>query len=450
MPATDVSEAIAGWKAKLDGYRLYRDYYRGRHQLKFATDDFIAKYGWILSRENLCPAVVSAFTDRLSITSWGEDTALDESLEQGLSRLNNMVNREAFRAGDAYVLTWPGRDGTPKPRYHRADEGWPKVDDDDPDVLEWWAKIWWDKTLQTGRVNVYYADRVERFRSKQRMPLVDGRVPAESYPEDASAWEPHEDDDGSDTIPHEFGTVPVCWWKRDADDQKTHGHSVLHDVIPLQDGLNKSLIDMIVNSEAYARPIRYILKYMAEARLNPETGQMEHPQLKFDPLKQQILALNGEGPAGQFDPPDVTKVIAVQDAFANKIARVAGVPSYYLSQTSGDVPSGESLRVLSARLIAGVTDFQQDSSPVWHGQMQLLGFDAWPDWAPAMQLDEMEKLQAAQIKQDLGYSLEDIVTDLGEEDVEGILERATSEQANVGQVAVDAFRQGVDPAERLR
>jgi hypothetical protein len=452
MPAIDVSEAILGWKSKIDDYRLYRDYHRGRHQMNFATSDFIAKYGWVLqnARENLCPAVVSAFTDRLSIQSWGESDAIDEGLEQGLSRLLNLQNREAFRCGDSYALVWPGADGTPKPRYHRADEGWPKVSDTDPDVLEWWAKIWWDKTLQAARVNIYYADRVERYRSKMRLALVEGRIPAENYPDDPDAWEPHRDDDGPDTIGHTFGAVPACWWKRDADDQKSHGHSVLHDVIPLQDGLNKAVADMIVNSESFSRPIRYLLQYAAEARLNPETGQMEHPKLKFDPTKQQILAVNGAGPMGQLDPPDVTKVIAVQDAFALKIARVVGIPAYYLSQTSGDVPSGESLRVLSSRLISAVTDFQQDSTPVWHGLMQLLGHDVWPEWAPAMQLDQIEQMQVAREKQDLGYPLEDILRDLGEDDVAGILDRARDEQANVGQTAVDAFRNGQDPANLLR
>ena len=464
MTIKHVSYAISEWKKRAPLYQLYRDYYDGNHALKFASKYFQREYGDLVKqlRENLCPTVVNAFTDRLAISSWtGSDDDADvlgESVEQGLSRLLNMVNREAFRCGDAYALVWDGGDGTPKPRFHRADQIVPHVDPIDPDRLDWAAKVWIDPDTGRGRVNVYYADRVEQYATRNQLQTEGVQAKFTDFPDSDSAWLPWADDDGPEVIPHEYGAVPVLWFRRDADENAGYGRSILADVIPLQDALNKSVADLVVLSERYSRPFWYLLNHQPpQPRLDPATGKPEDPtirlnQRRFNPNEQTIFTTDGPGPFGQLDPPDMTRLLQIQDGYALKIARVVGIPAYYLTQTSGDVPSGESLRVLSSRLTAGVVDFQQDTTPVWRGLMQLLGFDdAQPVWAPAAELDEMEKLQAAVIKRnDLGYSQEDVLYDLGEVDVDGILARSRAERANVGQVAVDAFRRGEDPAEALR
>ncbi|MGD7788206.1 phage portal protein [Propionibacteriaceae bacterium Y1700] len=448
MPVQDAAAAVDQWKHRAPRYTLFRDYYNGQHSLKFATPNFVEKYGQIIKslRENLCPAVVSAFTDRLSITAWtgdGETAALDESVEQGVSRLVNLVHREAFRTGDAFALVWPGADGTPKATYHRADEIVPHVDPVDPDRLDWAAKVWYDRGLRRGRVNVYYTDRVERYRT---LAEVHADQSSADLPSEPTAWVPHADDDGAEVIGHTFGAVPVCWWKRDADDQRSGGRSVLADVIPLQDALNKSVADLVVTSETYSRPFWYLLNHApGEARIDPATGLPGKQQAlgqKFDPTRQQVFTTDGPGPFGQLTPPDLTRLLTIQDGYAHKIARVVGVPTYYFSQTSGDVPSGESLRVLSSRLTAGVEDFQQDASPVWRGLMQLLGHDVSPEWASAAPMDEAEKLDAAVTKKQLGYPLVDILRDLGEADAEDIAARAGQANESARTAAARLFAEG--------
>lgn len=441
MPVADLVEAVAEWKKTTPGYRLYRDYYNGNHRYPFATEKFKQLYLWVLesARENLCPAVVSAYTDRLSVESWGDQIAADESTEQGMSRLLNMVNREAFRSGDAFTLTWNGKDGTPKARYHAADQIVPRVSELDPDQLDWAARPWADARTGHGRVNLYYGDRVERFITKA--PLIknqSGGVSPAAFPDSPTAWKEYDDSDdeygGKSTISHDFDGVPVCWWKRDADDQGSRGRSVLTDVIPVQDELNKFVADMIVASERIAMPIRYALNMLTEeaSRIGAD-GTPQKTSTRFDPTKQNILTLPGAGPAGEFPGPDADKLIAMQDHAAQKIGRIVGVPSYYFSQTSGEVPSGESLRVLTSRLISSVTDFQQDSSPVWRGQMQLLGItDPSMVWADPMPMDEAERVEVAKIKSDLGYSFADVVAAIGEGDADDIVNRHTDSRVGDG------------------
>jgi len=439
----DVSAAIARWKITTPGYRMFADYYAGRHQIKFATQNWQEKYGPIVLglRENLCPAVVSAFTDKMEVESWGVDT-LDETAEAGLARLHARINRESFRTGDAYVLVWPGPDGAPRPHYHRADQFVHHVSPTDPAVLDWAAKVWQDGDW--GRVNVYYEDRVERFRTVQ--PVGSKGEPAKiaDWPEQADKWAEYNGDGDQDTDPavitHQFGVVPVCWFPHDPEDDR--GRSILTDVIPLQDALNKSVADLVVTGETYARPFWYLLGYKPELKLDPATGKLAAPP-KFDPTRQQIFTSDAPGPMGQLDPPDLTRLLAVQDGYALKIARVVGMPAYYLTQTSGDVPSGESLRTLTSRLTAAVRAHERETTPVWRGLLQLLGIDGWPRWADPTPIDAGERLDQAVIKRrDLGLALVDVLEQMGETDAQQLADNAAAAAEQAATITARQWAQG--------
>lgn len=428
-----ISGIVTEWKHLLPAYEEQRNYRDGRHQLRFATADFEQKYGAQVRamRENLCAAAVTAFTDRLRVASWGDQAADVIGDVEGLTRLLGYAHDEAFCCGDAYALVWYGPDGTRIPHFHRADQIVPHIDPTNPAILDWAAKIWLDADNH-GRINIYDAQGVERWTS--RTPL--GDTNAADMPGKPEQWQPYDADGDPDWIPHDFDAVPVVWWKQGATTTGGHGTSILLDAIPLQDGLNKSVANLIVTEEAYARPFRYLLNYKPQSE-NPFTAAGEYmaaaaqsvasaARRKFDPTRQQIFTHDGPGPFGQLDPADLQQLIQVQDAYATKIGRVIGIPPYYLTQTSGDVPSGQALRVLTSRLTARVRRFQADSTPVLRGLAQLLGIEQ-PDivWAPPMDLDPLEKWQVAQIRQSLGLALEDVLADTGTSDIEGVVQRAT-------------------------
>lgn len=449
-PAEQIAYTLTQWTGRKPGYDTYRAYAEGQHQLTYATEDFAAKYGAQVKhlRENLCEAAYTVFTDRLAVESWGDTAAVDTMTEEGLGRVLGLVFDESFRCGDAYILVWYGSDGQPTPHYHRADEMVPHIDPIEPGRLDWAAKPWIDADHH-GRINIYDDAQVTRWRTSNRLTkdATLGDVPL-----DPRQWVEHADDDGGPVIPHDFGAVPVCWMPQASTQIGGYGRSILTDVIPLQDATNKSLADLIITAEAYSRPLRYLLNYRPEGS-NPlamagdymtAVGRVVGAQVrKFDPRRQQIFTHDGGGPFGQLDPADLSQLIAVQDAFAIKIGRVIGVPPFYITQVSGDVPSGESLRILASRMTARIRRFQRDATPVLRGLAQLLGIDD-PQiaWADPMGLDEMERWTRAQIQQTLGYPLEDILRDLGEPDVEGVMQRAAAAQATNAAAIGKALRDG--------
>lgn len=458
MPLEHVTSAINEWKTRSAIYRIYEDYYAGRHQLKFATRDWLSKYagqmleGQVMSiRENLCPAVVTGFTDSIAIDSWGAGSDIEDAQLEGLSRLLGYVKRESWKTGDAFVLVWPDAAGKPRPVFQRARNMVPHVDSLNPAVLDRCAKIWVDETTGLGRVSIYYADRIERWETCEKLVSEAGSI--SEMPATANAWREATDTDGF-AIPHQFDAVPVCWFKLDADDPAEHGVSILNDVIPLQDGLNSSLAHILVNQEAYSRPFWYLLNFMLETSpANPYLldSQTSPVRQMFDRTTQSIVTHDGPGPFGQLDPPDLTRLLQVQEAFKVKICAVVGIPAYTMQAEIGNVPSGSALRTLEHRRTDRVKTWQADAEPVLRGMKQLLGMGDGPvEWTPIANLDELERWQIAETKLSLGYSLEDILTDLGEPDVAGVLARAEQAATRNAASMAQAFLDGRGAASYSR
>lgn len=444
-----ITEAVKEWKVRHKAYQLYGDYFHGRHQLKFTTPDWVSKYAKevvanavLAIRENLCPTVVSVFTDAIRVEHWGDNTDATVAESYGLPRHLGFLKRESWRCGDAFSLVWPDAAGKPRAIFQKAQLMVPHVDELNDEVLDRCAKVWRDGQTKHGRINIYYTDRVDRWETVNPIPD-NGNTSWNigDMPEDDRSWRPCE----QPTIRHTFGAVPVCWYKLNADDPASHGTSILNDVIPLQDGLNSSLAHLLVNQEAYSRPFWYLLNFKDPTSApNPfllaqqavsldgmvtnggDTIGVGGGSTTFDRTRQSIITYDGSGPFGQLDPPDLTRLITVQDAFKLKIAGVVGIPPYLMQAEIGNVPSGAALNVLSERRVARITSWEEDNTPALRGLKQLLGMndDSPIAWASPISLSKLEKLEIALNMKTLGYSLEDILTWLDESDVKGMVARA--------------------------
>ena len=69
----DIEQAIDAFRCRAGSYAKNERYYRGDHDLAFATEKFANAFG-SLFREfalNLCPAVCDAVKDKLRVTGFG-------------------------------------------------------------------------------------------------------------------------------------------------------------------------------------------------------------------------------------------------------------------------------------------------------------------------------------------------------------------------------------------
>lgn len=419
-----IEVAIEQFRNQAGRYRRSSRYYAGEHSLSFATEKFANTFG-DLFREfalNLCPAVCDAIKDKLKITGFGvrsEERDRSRTLSADVNeiwRANRMairageVHKEALKNGDAYVIVWPAADGAVQIFPNSAETCTVGYDEEMPGRVKWAAKYWRTRDKRT-RLNLFFPDRIEKFISKDAQ---DGFLPnAESFTPTVEsarsiASKNAEERDESRTLNNPFGVVPVFHFANNAD-IGSFGVSELEPAIPVQDGLNKAVLDMLVAMEVCAYRQRWAagieIQYDKDGNAAaPFKAGIDHLWLAEDP----------DAKFGDFAAADLEQFLKVKDGFRIDIASVTGTPLYYLMPQVRGFPSGESLRKAETRFVAKVRDRQEQFGTVWEDVMtfalRIAGHAnaaVTTEWEPASPLTEREMLENLKLRRELGLDAEE-------------------------------------------
>ena len=454
---------------RINAYAESRAYYDGKHRLAFATESFREAFGGLFSAfaENMCPAVVDAVSDRLELTGF-ESTAKTTSTVSVASPIEGVpdrkrveieddlgqrawdlwedldmdvkskeIHREALTMGDGYVIVWPDDNMNVQIWPQDAEQIVVEYDPDNEGRIRRAAKLW---QIDDGRyrLNLYYDDHIRKLVTRTKK-LVRPNVG------DAKNFVPFEDDP---VVDNPYGVVPVFHFpnRRTA----RPGVSELRDVVPLQDGLNKAVADMLVTMEYAAFKQRYIIGL--ELELDPATGQPIDSSLSSAGVDRVVAIADTDAKVGQFDATDLTQFLKVQEKFWASAARVSGTPLHYFYIVEGDFPSGEAMKSAEARFVKKITDRQKDFGKVWREIMRFAMFiegdlsdtqfkEPVEDggvklsvlWAPAEPRSQTEIADTAVKKKAVGVSPSQILKELGYDDetIDRMLEElATQQMAN--------------------
>lgn len=438
MAMSDLQRAIKKISGQADLYEIFSKFYRGDHPLNFASDKFKQKFGKRLQnlRDNLCKTVVNAPSSRLEITGFGSDStdiakAAWDIWKKNVMPLNSKkVHREAFKTGDGFVIVWQD-DASSQVRIFPQQQSascalWT---DEETGESTFGAKAWKESATEKIRLNLYYPDRIEKYITTQ--------IHSEMVSDEAE-FELLEE------LDNETGKVPLVYFSA--------GESLLMDVIPLQNGLNKSLADLFVGMEYNSIRQRYTagISYPVDE----ETGKALVP---FEHDDQFITTANDQAKIGEFADMTLSEVISVTDSMRSSIARVSGIPMHYFQLTTGDFPSGEAQRKAESRFIEIIKDAQISFGESWSKVMsialQLAGKGdnliietQWSDAAPASQT---EQLNDGILKKQLGWSNKKIQQDFGLDDdtIEEMAGDVQSQGSALGEALGKAFDQaGTQPA----
>lgn len=223
------------------------NYFNGLHPLAFATSKFRAAFGEQLRAfaSNWGPLVVDSIVERLEITGFEyegkkdiEDRALDIWYANGLDTESDIAHSEACKHGTAYILVDP----TASPE---DDSESPLITIEHPlEVITTHApgqrrlitaglKSWKDDD-DFYWCNLYLPNIVYKWWSAK--PVKGNNKPR---------WEPY------DAVNNPLHCVPLVPLENNPT-LLGGGVSDLRDVIPLNDGINKLMCDLLVASEFYA------------------------------------------------------------------------------------------------------------------------------------------------------------------------------------------------------
>jgi hypothetical protein len=262
------------------------------------------------------------------------------------------------------------------------------------------------------RLNLFYPDRIEKYIAKSQCSL--------SLPESSNLTVFAGDSLEQIRTPHSelrnpYNVVPLFHFSNTSE-IGTFGKSELQQAIPIQNGLNKAVLDMLVAMEYSAFRQRWV------TGLEVEYADDGTPIPPFKGGVDRIwLSSNPAANFGDFNTTDLDQFLKVKDSFRIDMAGVTGTPLHYFLQNERGFASAEALSRAEARFLAKVRDRQKAFGQTWARLMSFaleiagLGKDIriqtrWDDAAP---MGERELLENLVLKKKLGISTEQALIEAG-------------------------------------
>lgn len=344
-----------------DTYRQYRDYYDGRQgviltdrQRRYlhvpADKEFSANYMHI---------VVDSVVTRLSVNRFDVigDAALTKVLngwmrQMKINSIQNGVHTAAIRDGDSYGfcdwnrkrnvpvliphLAYDGRDGAHA--YYSPEQIEPVV------FAKRWTveEAWSGNKLGMRRMNLYFADRVERYWANAQTGVMD--------------WLPWSGNGLAPVEPYPFGFPLVHFTNRARGFR--YGLSELEPGIPMQDALNKAIVDLLGAADASGFRVMTMIGGDPTG-LSLAPGSWVYLDEKA-PDEAAISYIPGE---------PLRPHIEVIDNFVQRIGQVTDTPLSYFQQ-SGQMASEGTHRQHEARMLAKVRTASVELGEQWEDIMR--------------------------------------------------------------------------------
>lgn len=403
---TDLQQLLMALDERQARYSILDSYYYGRQPLAYlspkAREAIGDRIGTMAS--NLPRLAVSALTERLRVTGFSRDGTTDGDLWRAwlvndLDQLAPVAHREALTLGTSYVIVWGNDQGptvTPESARQVATITDPATRKVTAAVKRWEAKG------ETWAV-VYGPDEIVHHRAKSAGAYAGFEV--------------------VERIPNPLGVVPVVAMAN-TDRLLGPGTSEIDDLIPLVDGLNKTLTDMLVTSEFFARPRRWATGIELAEDVE---GTEENP---FPEGHRMMVAEPPEAKFGQLPGGDLAAYEGAVGVLLGQIMAVSALPSHYVGAIQDQPASADALRAVEASLAARAAARQATFGRAWEQVARLMHavstgadpttVDVSVSWADpttrsiAQEADAVVKLHAAGIiptsiaLRRLGYSAAEV------------------------------------------
>ena len=427
----DIARAIEVFKDRSAGYAKTTRYYAGDHDLSFATEKFINAFGKLFHEFslNVCKAICDAVRDKLIVTEFRVEEGGNESIAKAawkiwqdnrMGKRSGEIHKEAVKNGDAYAVVWVDREGKVTIYPNKANTCMVEYDAETPGKILWAAKYWTTSDKKV-RLNLFYPDRIEKFEAKKRQDRPAGTT-AKQYDKNFTGKTtdhfvslPAAKDfvplDG-EPIRNPYGVVPVFHFGNNAD-MGGCGQSELASAIPVQDALNKAVLDMLVAMEFASYRQRWASGIEIEY---DDKGKAIPPYVAG--IERLWVSENTDAKFGSFDATDIEQFLKVKDGFRVDMAVVTGTPLYYFMQTGGEFPSGEALKKAETRFVNKVKDRMESFGQVWEELMAFAltiekqsasGIRLFTEWEDPSPMSETDQLNNLILKQDLGVSDEQLL-----------------------------------------
>lgn len=342
-------------------YSLLDLYYTGKQPLAFLSPEAKIALGNRFGRtaSNIPRLAVTALTERLQITGFSDEALWVEWLRNDLDLLSSVAHREALLFGDSYVMVWADELGRPKVTVESAKQVSCLFD---PGTREITAAVKRWETETTTEAVLYLPERIVRYRANHTGATLGFEVVYE--------------------LPNPLGMVPVVDIGNSDRILDERGASEIDDLMPLVDGLNKSLADMMTTSEYVGRPRRWATGIELEE--TPRLDSDGNPVLDDDgqfvvdavnPIPEgnrAMISENDQAKFGQLASADLAGYEASVRVFLGQIMAVSTLPAHYIGIFTDNPASADALRASEASLTARAEARQTTFGRAWEKVAKLM------------------------------------------------------------------------------
>ena len=448
-----VTESLMQWiqqqaEDRREDYDVARRYYDGDHDT--AITDRLKKFlpPRLAFRDNYMNVVVDSLAERLKVIGFDSENEGYSEWAWDLWRKNRMdytqvvVHTETIMLGDSYLLCdWDAEKSQPRWTHQVAEMIIPHYNEATREI-DWVSKKWIQhphigEDPET-RLNLYYPDRVEKYVAR------------------GGVWAMHQDDmDEQWPVPwlDKAGAplgIPVVHF-RNRPMGGDFGQSEIINVIPMQDLLNKSLIDLTMILDTLAFPQRYTLN-------------VNHGSSRLDIMPGSVAEFHSEydgGQVGQWQAASVEGPLKAIESLVQHIAGTTRTPQH-LFQIMGGAPSGEALKTAESGLVNKAQQRMVNFGNSWEDCMSMAlriqaAFGSAPvsgddlmietTWGDPETRNEQSHMEALKAKAELGVPKHQLWRELGytQEQIEQMDEEVTDERVadtNIGAEIIRGFQMG--------
>jgi len=342
-------------------YGLFRRYYEGDHdsQLTARMRKFLKLTDDQEFTLNACPIVVDSLAEKLKVAGFDCDNKPDILREwwrrSRMDAVQAVVHTAAIRDGDTYVLVeWSNDHKRPmftQENAYDGSQGLHVVYSDERRNVPVVAIKRWILTsgvnIKTRRTNLYYPDRIEKYSDMGT----------------GQTWQEYVDTEGQYA-----GVWPIPWTRsgeplgipvihfRNKDQGYSYGESELEDPVPLQNGLTKTLIDLLAAADTTG------------FQMLTATGVDKAPDIVAPGMT--LWSTNPAASYGSISAADLSGLIALKDSIMADIAKITRTPLSYFQMT-GQVAAAGTLKEQRSGLISKALDRQTTFGNSWEDVMYM-------------------------------------------------------------------------------
>jgi len=352
-------------------YQTYREYFNGNHNVPLTTrqEEYLGMSG-IEFRFNFLKLPIKVLDQRLTVVGFdgadgigGEDGIL--STWWAVNRMDGKqagLHQSTAVDGDTYALVeWDVEKNVPIITHERAYDGSASdasgdgvkvtYSDSSRRNIAFASKRWREVDPASGttwrRLNIYAPEAIYKFRSSTT----------------ATSWSPFIEEKDADLWPlpwvdpnsgHPLG-VPVVHFRHN-DNGSNWGLSELDDLIPIQQALNKAVIDLIEGADKTAHQLITLSGGKAST-------------IKINP-RQVLYHSSPDASWGNIPAGDIEKLIRLKNDFIATIAQISQTPLSYF-QITGQVARAETQKTNDTGLVAKAQETAVSYGNSWEDVMYI-------------------------------------------------------------------------------